>query len=438
MNDEQENENEIISSEKSIPNLHLCFIRPTINDIMHKRVVLTTEFHQKKEDINDEWKNDGFNSISKNSSIYNIQTYFYNDLKILNNEENLKSCKLLEIAIRDVKLHNINQSHSESELRISSISILFKNTVICKMTMPFKQKLHKLLLQNQSSNFNDLSIRVNAQCGTFSILPLPLLKRGEQNTNLHIQFAIKNKFGKVYCGILICTISLIIQGQSKQREPTSYISSKLNDPNDPKNSIFFLQPNNIIYNKETTSLVLDHSALQLPERLQVQNARKNYESRPIEVSVSEHKVSIVDLRNVFQNKRSLEATASQKISRNYAGRKPVLSITILRGVEVPIREESAIVQPLVEIEWGDTIQSTTSAEGSAPVWHQTLQFPVLRVSDKQFVKLRLYDQHPIWGLQWLGECKIPIECHGEYEELERWIGLDPLQSPALLLGYVQV
>ena len=51
--------------------------------------------------------------------------------------------------------------------------------------------------------------------------------------------------------------------------------------------------------------------------------------------------------------------------------------------------------------------------------------------------LRLFDQHPIWGLQWLGDARIPIECHSNYQELERWIGLSPLCSPVISFGYVQ-
>lgn len=40
-------------------------------------------------------------------------------------------------------------------------------------------------------------------------------------------------------------------------------------------------------------------------------------------------------------------------------------------------------------------------------------------------------------MQWLGEARIPIDCHGNYQELERWIGLSPLCSPAISFGYVQ-
>ncbi|XP_033217740.1 coiled-coil and C2 domain-containing protein 2A-like [Belonocnema kinseyi] len=439
MNCDSSNENAKMSSEKSIPDLGLCSTKPAINNIRHKSVVQTTKkIKHQKQDINENCTNDGFNSISTNSSIYNILTCFHNDQNILNGKENLlSSYKLLEIAIREVTLEKISKSQSEPVLKITSILILFKDTVICKATSPFNQNLHKLLLQNQSSNFNELSIRINAQCGTFSILPFPLPRKDEQNTNLEIQFAIKDKFGKVYSGILICMISLILQGQAVQWEPTSYGYSTLKDPNDPQNSIFLLPVNNRNCNEEISFFSLNSSALGITQKFKIEKSHKKYASRPLEFAVSEQKISVLNLITMFQNKRLLDVLAVQNASRNHAGRKPVLSITILRGVEVPVREETAIVHPLVEIELGDAIQSTFPAEGSAPVWHQTLMFPVSRFSIKQYVTLRLYDQHPIWGLQWLGECKIPIECHREYEELERWIGLDPLQSPALLLGYVQ-
>lgn len=50
---------------------------------------------------------------------------------------------------------------------------------------------------------------------------------------------------------------------------------------------------------------------------------------------------------------------------------------------------------------------------------------------------RLFDQHPVWGLRWLGEAKIPVEYHRNYQELERWIGLSPVYSPVVSFGYVQ-
>lgn len=51
--------------------------------------------------------------------------------------------------------------------------------------------------------------------------------------------------------------------------------------------------------------------------------------------------------------------------------------------------------------------------------------------------MRLFDQHPVWGLQWLGEARFPIEPHRNYQQLERWIGLSSLYSPTLSFGYVQ-
>lgn len=66
-----------------------------------------------------------------------------------------------------------------------------------------------------------------------------------------------------------------------------------------------------------------------------------------------------------------------------------------------------------------------------------MDYVCIFLSGEHCVKLRLFDQHPVWGLQWLGEARIPIECHRNYQQLERWIGLSPLYSPSLLFGYVQ-
>lgn len=64
-------------------------------------------------------------------------------------------------------------------------------------------------------------------------------------------------------------------------------------------------------------------------------------------------------------------------------------------------------------------------------------FFLLIKSGEHCIKLRLFDKHPIWGLQWLGEARIPVVCHQNYQQLERWVGLSPVYSPALSFGYVQ-
>jgi len=102
-----------------------------------------------------------------------------------------------------------------------------------------------------------------------------------------------------------------------------------------------------------------------------------------------------------------------------------------------VREESALVSPLVEVQWGDVVHVTSVADGPAPVWQQTMQFELPKQNGEHYVKFRLYDQHPVWGQQWLGEARIPLERHRNYQELERWVTLSPLLSPVLSFGYVQ-
>jgi hypothetical protein len=93
----------------------------------------------------------------------------------------------------------------------------------------------------------------------------------------------------------------------------------------------------------------------------------------------EQMFSLMDifLRSWFQEKRplrpSLFATHGPK---HHAGRKQILTVTVLRAVEVPVREESASVQPIIEVEWENIVHCTTSSDGSAPVWQQTLQFEI--------------------------------------------------------------
>lgn len=67
--------------------------------------------------------------------------------------------------------------------------------------------------------------------------------------------------------------------------------------------------------------------------------------------------------------------------KHHAGRKQNLSVTILRGVEVPVREESALVHPIVEVEWQNIVHSTSPSNGPAPIWQETLEFefPTLRI-----------------------------------------------------------
>lgn len=101
--------------------------------------------------------------------------------------------------------------------------------------------------------------------------------------------------------------------------------------------------------------------------------------KPPDIVVAEQMFSLLDvsLRNWLQERRPLRPSSdATHASKHHAGRKQILTVTVLRGVEIPVREESAQVQPIVEVEWGDIIRATSSSEGPAPVWQQTLQFEI--------------------------------------------------------------
>lgn len=90
----------------------------------------------------------------------------------------------------------------------------------------------------------------------------------------------------------------------------------------------------------------------------------------------------ISLKNWFQERRPLRpSSGTTHAPKHHAGRKQILTVTVLRGVEVPVREESALVQPIIEVEWEDITRSTSSSDGPAPVWQQTVQFeiPTLKI-----------------------------------------------------------
>ena len=441
MNSEFKNKQKLVFNKNCKLNFNIFCARPVISNIKDEDSVTIAEKHiRKKEKSEKMWLSDGFCLFNKSLTNQYTRVHFYDHRNTFDDKKKsqLLSGQLIEIAVREVKLQEINKSHIASKMVIVSIEILFKDIVICKTKSPFNRELHKLLFQSPFPNFNDISIRINAQDGSFSIVPLPVPKKREYNKNLEIQFGMNDKLRKVYSGKLSCTISSIIKGQDIQNEPTFYVYSIDNDPNDPKKSIFYLKTNNGNFYEGDEYFVLDNLALQLVTISKMEKLNKKHVSKLSEVSISEPNISVLNLQNLFQSARPSGTSFIQDNSITRMSKKPVLTITVLRGVEIPVREESAIVQPLVEIEWCDTFRSTSVAEGPAPVWHETLQFPVLKLSHQQYITIRLFDQHPIWGLQWLGESKVPLECHREYEEFERWISLSPPQSPVLLLGYVQV
>ncbi|XP_051170573.1 uncharacterized protein LOC127287605 [Leptopilina boulardi] len=422
------------SKNTSLHNFDLHCIRPTIKDVNNESVSkIAKRYKHPKDNYNNDLKSDGFYVNVKHLTANNILGYFQDQEIKLNILKKFKTFnKLVEITFHDVQLEK-TQVQTDCNLKITTISILLENKVICKTKYPFNRKVHKLLFQNKSLNYNDLLIQVNAHGGIYSRLPLYVPKVDEKNMKIEVQFGINDDFGNLFSGTIFYSVSSSNQEQYSEVEQTSYVYPVLNDPNDPSHNIFYFRPIQQI-KKNIGYFLLEHFSLKLRETFRKENIHERNQSKSSQISVSESNMSLLGLRNFIQGKKPLEL---QEMSRSYINKKPVLSITILRGVEIPVREESATVEPLVEIQWGDTFRLTSPADGPAPVWHEILSFPVLKICDQKYIDIRLFDQHPIWGLQWLGECKIPIECYGEYEEFERWVDLSPLQSPYLTFGYVQ-
>lgn len=352
------------------------------------------------------------------------------------------SKKLLEISVREVKIHEKN---SIETIKINSVSILYKEKIICKMSSPFNRKLYKLLLYNITENSNNLSIRVQTRDNCFSNLPLPLPTRCVKDRKLEIDFAINDTNGLMYSGTLICTISLSIRNNSDQQiinNQSAHMYKLTNDPNDPQNNLSLMRRRKAIDKKTINYFLLEDPALNLNtiDDYEPSNVNKYEKISPPNIVILEQSCfSLWDipLNNWMQAKRPLRPSSPTDTLKIRGGLDEILTITILRGVELPVRDDSGTVQPLIQIQWGDTIHCTTAVDGPTPVWQQTVHFGIPKGQTELGVKLSLFDQHPIWGLQWLGEATIPLESYTNYQEIERWIGLSSLCSPVHRFGYVQ-
>jgi len=239
-------------------------------------------------------------------------------------------------------------------------------------------------------------------------------------------------------------MSLLTYGSiDEPKENSGYLYRPSNDPNDPQNGLSLLKPQR---RRPASRKKVEYFLLEDPTLIfniaDVGPARKSspLESKHPDIVVTEHPAfSLLDVsfRNLFRPNRPLRPSSSAHHSRHHNVGRTILTVNVLRGVEIPVREESALVSPLLEVEWGNVVRATSVADGPAPVWQETLHLDLPRQNGEHCVKFRLYDQHPVWGQQWLGEARIPLERHRNYQELERWIALSPLFSPALLFGYAQ-
>ncbi|XP_043664563.1 coiled-coil and C2 domain-containing protein 2A-like [Vespula pensylvanica] len=420
--------------------LSLCYAYPVVNNDQQTNSVIVKNGKSPRQKVDKtSLTEDGLYTSDSPFTRNVTKPYLLNNTSMLDHEIVPKfSGKLVEIAIRSVNIHSKN-NQSDSNVEITSVSLLFRKKVICKTNKPFNRKLHKLLLRN--SECYNLSIQVYLKDGQSTILPLPLPKHSVKNNNIEIEFAIADSSGKIHSGTVMCTISLILHGQNQEETSTMYLHRLSNDPNDPQNGLSLHRPKKKVCNKEIKYFLLEDPALcfeNVEEHLIVTKKEKQL-PKPPDIAVIEQPVlSLLDIsfRNLLQARRPLRPSSSTHRHHHTIG-KALLSITILRGVEIPIREESALVQPLLEVEWGSIMHATPIADGPAPIWHQTMHFELPRKSGEHDVKLRLYDQHPVWGQQWLGEARIPLEHHRNYQELERWVTLSPLCSPTMLFGYVQ-
>ncbi|XP_066592412.1 coiled-coil and C2 domain-containing protein 2A isoform X2 [Prorops nasuta] len=395
--------------------LSLVYAYPTVN-VDESNTVLTRESKNPRQfDKKNHFEEDGL-YFSENLFTHNIvKPGFKKMLDYRSSPE--ASGKLVEIVIRKVTMHDPDNS-SISPIVIASAYILFGKKVICKNNKPFNRKLFKLLIHNLDRH--NLSIQVHSQCGKSVLLPLPLPKWHAKDSKVDIDFSIEDHAGNIHSGVLSCTISLSSHGCNEEDKNKTYLCRFSNDPNDPQNSLSLLQASKRNVPMERVKYFsLEHPALQFYTKESAPEPSKKLQQKepkiPDIVVAEQSTFSLINIsfRNLFQARRPLKPSSST------------------------LREESALVQPIVEIEWCNTIHTTNVADGPAPIWNQTIHFELPRHNVEQCVKLRLYDQHPVWGQQWLGETRIPLEYHRNYQELERWIALSPIHSPVLLFGYVQ-
>ncbi|XP_076227441.1 coiled-coil and C2 domain-containing protein 2A [Nomia melanderi] len=421
---------------KTEQDLTLCYAYPVINKLEENNVLVKNTGSPRKLNKISVIGEDGL-YVSDSPFVYSDIDLELDRMQTLECQTKQKfSGKLVEIVVREV---NINTLENQSNIiEITSVYLLFKNKVICKANKPFNRKVHKLLIKN--SECHNFSIEVHTKGGQSSTLPLPLPKRNIENSKVEIDFGISDSFGKIYGGTVICTITLNNYGEKEQKPYVTHAYKLSNDPNDPQNSLSLLRPSKIVSKKQVKYFLLERPALtfdvdsevSVPKEVQVDEAKS-----PDIVVMEQPAFSLFDISfmDLFQAKRQLEPSTITR--RHHTMGKTVLTVNVLRGIEIPIREESALVQPFVEVEWGNTVNRTIIAEGPAPLWQQTMHFELPKQNDEYCIKFRLYDQHPVWGQQWLGETRIPFEHHRNYQELERWITLSPLFSPLLLFGYVQ-
>lgn len=397
-------------------NLKLCYRKAFFQRKPNDSSVITRDTKRTKSNKKESSNDDGlYSSLDSPLTSNVVKPYpLEHQMIFLKADSDRTSGKVLEIVIREVNVL-ANNAYSKPPPSITSVAIIFKKKVICKTHQPFNRKLHKLFIRNLVDSSN-LTVRVNGSGGIQSTLPLPLPERCVKHKKQEIDFAIEDTSRIIYPGKLIYTISLNITGDEANRktESNTYLyKPSTNDPNDPRNSFapgktkreaetepvryfqlfdpalcfpttseLFRRPcvvSSILYiytNKIKRYLCIKKKFLCLSSK-----SKQKRLTKPPDIAVAEQMFSLLDisLRKWFQEHRPLRPSSgsvSMVQPKHHAGRKQILTMTILRGVEVPVREESALIQPIVEVEWCDIAKSTSASEGPAPVWQQTIQLEV--------------------------------------------------------------
>lgn len=427
------------SQDRTEEDLSLCYAYPVIEDDRKTSEVLTSGKGASRSNDRKSSAEDGLYISDSPFTDKIVKPYRLDDVKPLDYESRPRfHGKLVELAVRDVRVHAPREENQPGMTpEIVSVSVLFKGKSICTANGPFNRKLYKLLLRD--AECHNLSIQVHARHGTSSVLPLPLPRRSVKDQKVDIDFAIGSSSGRMYSGTVVCTISLSTNDSSEPEESSACLYRPSNDPNDPQNSLSLSRPHRRSTSKRDVKyFLLVDPALVFDADVGATRKASSRETKPPDIVITEQSAfSLLDvsLKNLFQASRPLRPSSNTR--RHHPIGRTVLAVTVLRGVEVPVREESALVTPLLEVAWGNVVHTTATAEGPAPVWQQTMHFELPRQNGEHCVKFRLYDQHPVWGQQWLGEARIPLESHRNYQELERWVALSPLFSPVLSFGYVQ-
>ncbi|KAH0554697.1 uncharacterized protein LOC123263653 [Cotesia glomerata] len=305
---------------------------------------------------------------------------------------------------------------------ITSVSLLHQDTVVCRLSPPFCSKLCKLLLKKEPN----LSLKLTSSSSSV-ILPLPLPSRCVKNYPIAIDFSLPSPLISGQCVALMS-----LEAPTK---PKSYHAPPTSDPNDPQNVA--IRParakNASFFALVDPGLCIEAPSVEPTAKTVVEAATKVI-NEPATFSLRD-----ITFNGWFEAARPLRPLkmADRKLEAQIMVEKnEVLALTVLRAVQVPVREENGRANPVLVLQWGDIVEVTKMADSANPIWQQTFNFGLPKnFQEEMGIKMILYDQHPTWGLQWLGESAIPTEGNENYFEIERWVTLSRLKKPILRFGY---